>query len=36
MPGDTKQDQRLWKIRAILTVSALAAAGLFYLVRHLA
>lgn len=34
MPGDTKFDRGLWKLRAVVTGAALALAGLVYLVAH--
>jgi hypothetical protein len=34
MPGDTKHDRWLWKIRAGLVAFVAAAAAVVYVVRH--
>jgi len=34
MPGDTRQERWLWKIRAILVALAFAVAGIIYVFRH--
>jgi hypothetical protein len=35
MPGDTKHERWLWKIRTVLIAFVLAVAGIAYVVRHL-
>jgi hypothetical protein len=34
MPGDSKYERRLWKIRVAVIASGLAVAGTIYVFRH--